>query len=40
MKKLHVKITLTNGMLGTSPADAKIYETYIGKNAPNSATLE
>ena len=40
MKKLHVKITLTNGMLGTSPADQKIYETYIGKNAPNSATLE
>jgi len=40
MKKLHVKITLTNGMLGTSPADPKIYENYIGKNAPNSATLE
>lgn len=40
MKKLHVRLTLTEGMLGTSPADPKIYETYIGKNAPNSATLE
>jgi hypothetical protein len=40
MKKIHVKLTLTAGMLGTSPADSKIYETYIGKNAPNAATLE
>jgi hypothetical protein len=39
-KKIHVKITLTEGMLGTSPADTRVYETYIGKNAPNAATLE
>ena len=40
MKKLHIRITTTEGMLGTSPADPKIYETYIGSNAPNAATLE
>ena len=40
MKKLHIRLTTTEGMLGTSPADPKIYETYIGSNAPNAATLE
>ena len=40
MKILKIKLTLTEGMLGTSPADSKVYETYIGKNAPNAATLE
>jgi len=39
-KTLHVKLTFTEAVLGTSPMDEEIYTNFIGKNAPNSATLE
>ncbi len=40
MKKLHVRITTLEGMLGTSPANDQTYSDFIGKNAPDAATLE
>ena len=40
MKKIKVRLTLIEGMLGTSPADPDVYGSFIGKNAPNAATLE
>ena len=39
MKKLHIKLTFTESMLGTSPADEKIYTRFIGGKAPDAATL-
>lgn len=39
MKKLNVRITFTEGLLGTSPADEKIYTRFIGGKAPDAATL-
>lgn len=40
MKKIKVRLTLIEGMLGTSPADPDVYGSFIGSNAPNAATLE
>lgn len=40
MKKIRVKITLTEGMLGTSPNDADLYRNYVASKAPDAATLE
>lgn len=37
---MFVRITLTEAMLGTSPADKEIYSSYIGSNAPDAQTLE
>ena len=39
MKKLHIKLTFTESLLGTSPADEKIYTRFIGGKAPDAATL-
>lgn len=40
MTKLHVKLTFIEPILGTSPADKEVYETYIGSNAPDALSLE
>ena len=40
MKTLKIRITFTEGLLGTAPADKEIYETYIGDKAPDAPTLE
>lgn len=40
MKKIKVKLTLVEGMLGTSPADPDVYGSFIGSNAPDARTLE
>ena len=40
MVRMKVKITTTEDMLGTAPADATLYETYIGQNAPDALSLE
>ena len=40
MKTLTVKLTLQEGMLGTSPANPDIYSDFIGSNAPDAATLQ
>ena len=39
MEKMHIRITTLEGMLGTSPANEEVYADFIGKNAPNAATL-
>lgn len=38
--EMKVKLTFTEPVLGTSPADEEVYDTYIGNNAPNAASLE
>lgn len=40
MKDLKIKITLTEEMLGMSPASADIYDEFIASNAPGAATRE
>lgn len=40
MKTMHVKITLTDEMLGMMPADPNIYEKFIASKAPDAMTLE
>lgn len=40
MKTIKVKLTLTEGMLGTSPNNEDIYTEYIGSKAPDATTLE
>lgn len=40
MRKMHVKLTTIEGMLGTVPANPKIYEEFIGSHAPDAATLQ
>ena len=40
MKTMFVKLTLTESMLGTSPANEDIYRDFIGANAPDAQTLE
>ena len=40
MKIMKVRLTLTEGMLGTSPTNADIYRDYIGSKAPDAATVE
>ena len=40
MKTLKVRLTLIEGMLGTSPNNEEIYTEYIGSKAPDATTLE
>lgn len=40
MKKLKVKITFKEGVLGTIPADEEIYTRFIGAKSPDAATIE
>lgn len=40
MKKIKVKITTTEGMLGTSPFNEEIYRDFIGSKSPDAATVE
>lgn len=40
MQTIKVRLTLLEGMLGTSPADEEVYRNYIGANAPDAPTLE
>ena len=40
MKKLNVRITFLEALLGTSPANKSIYTDFIGSKAPNAETLE
>lgn len=37
---MFVRLTLTEAMLGTSPANEDIYRDFIGANAPDAQTLE
>lgn len=39
MKTLKVKLTFTESILGTAPANADVYRDYIGKKAPDAATI-
>lgn len=36
----HIHLDLIDDILGTLPGDSEIYETYIGKNAPDAMTLQ
>ena len=38
--KLKVRITFTEPILGTSPADEEVYRSYIGDKAPDAPSLE
>lgn len=40
MQTIKVKLTLTEGMLGTSPANEEIYRDFIGSKAPDAATVD
>lgn len=40
MKTIKVKMTLQEGMLGTSPANDEIYRDFIGSKAPDASTVE
>lgn len=40
MKKLKVRLTFTEPLLGSSPNNEEIYEDFIGSKAPNAATME
>lgn len=40
MKKLHLKITFTEPLLGTSPANEDIYRDFIGSKAPDAQSVE
>lgn len=40
MKKLHVKLTFTEPVLGTAPADKDIYRRFVGSKAPDADTME
>lgn len=40
MKKLKVKLTFTESLLGTSPADAEIYSRFIGAKSPDALTVD
>lgn len=40
MKKLHIKLTFTEPLLGTSPANEDIYRDFIGSKAPDAASVE
>lgn len=39
MKTLKVKLTFTESVLGTSPADPEIYRKFIGSKAPDAASM-
>ena len=40
MEKLKVRLTFTESILGTSPANDKVYRDFIGSKAPDAAKLE
>ena len=40
MKTLEVRLTFTEQVLGTAPADKDIYRNFIGSKAPDAATVE
>lgn len=40
MKKLHIKLTFTEPLLGTSPANEDIYWDFIGSKAPDAQSVE
>lgn len=40
MKKMHVKITFIEPILGTAPKNEEIYRDFIGSKAPDAASLE
>ena len=40
MKKVNVKITFLEGILGTSSADPEIYTRFIGAKAPDAVSVE
>lgn len=40
MAEIHVRITFTEPLLGTSPANKEIYRDFIGSKAPDASTLE
>lgn len=40
MKTLKVRLTLLEGMLGTSPQNSEIYRDFIGSKAPDASTVE
>ncbi len=39
MKTMHVKLTFTEPILGTSPANEDVYRDFIGSKAPDAATV-
>lgn len=40
MKEIKVKLTFTEPILGTSPADQEVYRNFIGTKAPDASTVE
>ena len=40
METIKVKLTLTEGLLGTSPMNEEVYRDFIGSKAPDAATVE
>ena len=40
MKKLHLKLTFIEPLLGTSPANEDIYRDFIGSKAPDAQSVE
>ena len=40
MKKIKVRITFTEGLLGTAPNNEEIYRDYIASKAPDASTIE
>lgn len=40
MKRLKVRLTFTEPLLGTSPADEDIYRRFVGSKSPDGSTLE
>lgn len=40
MKEIKVKLTFTEPILGTSPANEEIYREFIGKKAPDASTVD
>jgi len=40
MQTLNVKLTFTEGLLGTAPSDPDIYAAYIASKSPDAQTLE
>ena len=40
MKEIKVRLTFTEPILGTSPADPDIYRKFIGSKAPDAASVE
>ncbi len=40
MKEIKVRLTFTEGLLGTSPANEDVYRDFIGSKAPDAATVE